>query len=214
VKKTKKVACLPEKQQATTTTVPLIRCCSVFLACPVWSMHLAHKSIYRHIRLCKSVFKNIFLKLHILLLYNINKPINFFKKYKYFKTETCYLKWLFYHLRTNVVLFKRQGCTKAIYFSFWASFPSHALFRPRQGQRGRAQNYFLCVLFADPTESASLCRRCAQLCRRRWLLCQRRSRLRDDWALNSIVVLQGASSLNGFGGSSISPSAHINIFQC
>jgi len=89
---------------------------------------------------------------------------------------------------------KGKGAQKSIYFSCWASFPSHALFRLRHGERGRAQNYFLCVLFADPTESASLCRRCAQLCRRRWLLCRRRSRLRDDWALNKIVELQGNTS--------------------
>jgi len=86
---------------------------------------------------------------------------------------------------------KGKGAQKSIYFSCWASFPSHALFRQRHGERGRAQNYFLCFLFADPTESASLCRRCAQLCRRRWLLCRRRSRLRDDWALNLIVEMQG-----------------------
>jgi len=58
-------------------------------------------------------------------------------------------------------------------------------------REGEPKITFLCVLFADPTESASLCRRCAQLCRHRWLLCRRRSRLRDDWALNSILELQG-----------------------
>jgi len=34
VKKSKKVACLPEKQQSTTTTVPLIRCCYFFWHVP------------------------------------------------------------------------------------------------------------------------------------------------------------------------------------
>jgi len=63
-------------------------------------------------------------------------------------------------------------------------------------REGKPKSTFCAFYLRTPTESACLCRRCAQLCRRRWLLCRRRSRLRDDWALNSIVELQGSCKLN------------------
>jgi len=45
---------------------------------------------------------------------------------------------------------KGKGAQKSSSFSCWASFPSHALFQLRHDERGRAQKYFMCVLFADP----------------------------------------------------------------
>jgi len=45
---------------------------------------------------------------------------------------------------------KGKGAQKSIYFKCWASLPFPSFFQQRHGERGRAQKYFLCVLFAEP----------------------------------------------------------------
>jgi len=149
VKKTKKVACLSEKQEATTTKVPLIRCCFSGMSRLVYASCTQKQGIYRHIRLCKSLYKNIFLRLYI-LINNINKHIHFLRNTNNLKPKHIIFIGCFNIYEKMSHYSKGKGAQKSSYFNCWASLPSHAFLQLRHGEREKAQKYFLCVLFADP----------------------------------------------------------------